>query len=263
MSLLGRKIPVQRLIRPERALLFPTSRGLTTRYKFSVPQSDIDVIKATLPLVAEAGTDFTKHFYARLFKGHPELLNLFNQTNQEHGTQPKRLLNVVATAAMAAIDTGELPGEAIEGICHKHCALGVPAEAYDVVGAELLGTIQDLLTDDKGVLASWGALYGDIAGCFVKREQELYDEMAHTPGGWLGRRQFVLVRKEPVSSVITRFKFEPVDGGEVPADWVAGKFTTVGWDWRKWGTDKRTTFLRKLSDRVCCCPQQSSSEIKI
>ena len=69
----------------------------------------------------------------------------------------------MALAAQAAIETGELPGEAIEGICQKHCGSHVTPEAYIVVGAHLSGTIEDLLTDDKTVSDAWGALYGDIA----------------------------------------------------------------------------------------------------
>jgi len=65
-----------------------------------------------------------------MFKAHPELQNVFNQTNQAIGGQPKKLLKTVAIAAQAAIDTGDLPGEAIEGICQKHAALGVGKEAY-------------------------------------------------------------------------------------------------------------------------------------
>ena len=82
------------------------TRTLAT-YKFGVSQQDLDTIKGTLPLVAEAGIDFTKHFYSRMFKANPELLNLFNQTNQKLGGQPKKLLKTVAVAAQAAIETGD------------------------------------------------------------------------------------------------------------------------------------------------------------
>ena len=51
-------------------------------YKFGVSQKSLDTVKATLPLVAKAGTDFTKHFYKRMFTAHPELQNVFNQTSQ-------------------------------------------------------------------------------------------------------------------------------------------------------------------------------------
>lgn len=207
--------------------LFPT-------YKLSLsPSQDRDTVKATLPLVAGAGTDFTKHFYTRTFKAYPELLNLFNQTNQKFGGQPKKLLKTVALAAQAAIDTGELPGEAIEGICHKHAALLISPEFYAIVGGHLLGTIEDLLTTDAQVLAAWGAIYGDIASVLQAREKQLTDEMANTPGGWKGRRQFELVQKEPMGDVITRFKFVPTDGGPTPL-FKPGKFATI---WAKVDAD--------------------------
>ena len=79
---------------------------------------------------------------------------------------------------------------------------------------------------DAQVLAAWGALYGDIVSVFAAREKELADEMAKTPGGWRGRRQFELVEKEPMSDIITRFKFVPTDGGPTPL-FKPGKFTTV------------------------------------
>lgn len=202
------------------------SFAANTVHKFDVAPEHIETVKATLPLVGKAGTAFTKHFYARMFAAHPDLKNVFNQTNQTLGGQPKKLLKTVAIAAQMAIDTGELPGEAIEGICQKHCALGVGEEAYDVVGAHLLGTIEDLLTDDKAVLNAWGELYGNIAGAFVKREGEIADEVASYPGSWSGRRTFDLVDKEKLSNLITRFKFAPADGKSTPT-FAPGAYTTV------------------------------------
>lgn len=202
-----------------------TARSLTT-YKFSVSSEDLDTVKATLPLVGEAGTDFTKHFYKRMFKANPGLLNIFNQTNQAQGGQPKKLLKTVAIAAQSAIDTGELPGEAIESICQKHAALGISPEAYAVVGEHLLGTIEDLLTTDAAVLQAWGALYGDISGVFVTREKEIAAVTTSTPGSWVGRRAFTMAKKEQVSSSITRFQFVPVDGKPTPS-FQPGQFTTV------------------------------------
>ncbi|CAB9509098.1 Is involved in NO detoxification in an aerobic process [Seminavis robusta] len=162
----------------------------------------------------------------RMFAGNPELQNVFNQTNQTLGGQPKKLLKTVALAAQAAIATGELPGEAIEGICQKHCALHVGPDAFGVVGANILGTIEDLLTKDQAVLDAWGALYGDIANVFITREAEINKEVAAVPGSWSGRRKFVMAKKEKVSSSVTRFKFEPVDGQPTP-DFEPGKFTTI------------------------------------
>ncbi len=153
-----------------------------TAYKFRVSPENLKTVKATLPLVAKAGTNFTKHFYGRMFAANPELKNVFNQTNQAMGGQPKKLLKTVALAAQSAIDTGELPGEAIEGICQKHAALGVGKEAYAVVGEHFLGTIEDLLTKDETVLGAWGALYGDITRVFTTHKREITDANAAVPG---------------------------------------------------------------------------------
>lgn len=161
-----------------------------------------------------------------MFKAHPELKNVFNQTNQALGSQPQKLLKTVALAAQMALETGELPAAAIESICQKHCALGVSEEAYGVVGAHLLGTIEDLLTDDKAVLDAWGEMYGGIVQAFVTREKEIANKVANIPGSWRGRRSFKLVEKEKLCTMVTRFKFEPVDGKPTPV-FDAGAYTTI------------------------------------
>lgn len=213
----------------------PTSSTNTNRtalekahrvYKFTVSEKSLDTVKATLPLVGKAGTDFTKHFYKRMFTAHPELQNVFNQTNQFLGGQPKKLLKTVALAAQAAIETGELPGEAIEGIAQKHASLNVTKEQYEVVGEHLLGTISDLLTSDQGVLDAWAELYGNIASVFIEREAEITEEVASSPGSWYGRRTFVLDNKEQLSATIIRYRFRPKDGKPTP-DFEAGKYTTI------------------------------------
>ncbi len=48
-------------------------------------EQEKDIIKQTVPLLKEKGTEITSIFYPKMFKAHPELLNMFNQTNQsEH-----------------------------------------------------------------------------------------------------------------------------------------------------------------------------------
>lgn len=197
-----------------------------TVYKFSVSPSVLETVRETLPLVGAAGTDFTKHFYSNLFTSTPSLKNVFNQTNQAVGKQPTKLFKTVALAATAALETGELPGEAIESICQKHCALHITADEYAIVAENLLGTIKEMFTDDPAVLSAWSDLVMDIAGAFITRENEIYDEMSNTPGGWIGKRPFKLAVREPLSSTISRLTFVPTDHKPVP-HWKAGKFTTI------------------------------------
>ena len=44
-------------------------------------EQEKDIIKQTVPLLKEK-TEITSIFYPKMFKAHPELLNMFNQTNQ-------------------------------------------------------------------------------------------------------------------------------------------------------------------------------------
>ena len=41
------------------------------------------IIKETVPVLQEKGTEITSYFYNRMFNQHPELKNMFNQTNQQ------------------------------------------------------------------------------------------------------------------------------------------------------------------------------------
>ena len=46
----------------------------------------------------------------------------------------------------------------------------------------------------------------------IHRGTELSREAAHSPGGWVGKRQFELAAREVVCVDISRFTFKPVDG---------------------------------------------------
>ena len=48
-------------------------------------ETEIQTIRETVPLLKEKGQDITAIFYKRLFEEHPELKNVFNQTNQKKG----------------------------------------------------------------------------------------------------------------------------------------------------------------------------------
>jgi len=196
----------------------------------------LDVVRDTLPLVAEAGTGFTSHFYKRMFAAHPELLNTFNLANQSQGRQQKALFSAVAASAVSVLEQGSLPVELMEGVNQKHCALNVTSAQYDVVGEHILGTITDMLNPGKEVLDAWAELYGALAGYCVKREEELYQAAESKPGGWRGMRKFSLVEKTSRSSVVTEFTFKPVDGKPI-CSYSPGQYTTI-WTYPT-GSDKR------------------------
>jgi hemoglobin-like flavoprotein len=58
------------------------------------------LVMETVPLLIDYGEKITTIFYKNLFRQHPELLNLFNQTNQKLKQQQKALAETVIGAAM-------------------------------------------------------------------------------------------------------------------------------------------------------------------
>ncbi len=50
-------------------------------------EKTIEIIKSTVPVLEEHGEEITGRFYDLLFQHYPELLNIFNQTNQKKKTQ--------------------------------------------------------------------------------------------------------------------------------------------------------------------------------
>ena len=52
-------------------------------FKMSITDEQKQIIKSTAPILKENGKEITSIFYKNLFQANPELLNLFNQTNQK------------------------------------------------------------------------------------------------------------------------------------------------------------------------------------
>src|SRR5690625_2103174 len=82
----------------------------------------IDIVKSTVPILEERGDEITSRFYQLMFENHPELKNIFNQTNQRKGDQSKALANTVYAAA-AHIDQLEAILPAVMPIAEKHRSL--------------------------------------------------------------------------------------------------------------------------------------------
>jgi len=92
-------------------------------------------------------------------------------------------------------------------------------EHYPYVGRALIAALRDVLgqaaTDE--VIAAWTEAYEFLAQILMRREQELYDQAAEAPGGWLGWREFVVQQVVPESEVIKSFYLRPRDGGPIMA----------------------------------------------
>lgn len=187
----------------------------------------IEIVKSTAPVLAKYGEDITKRFYEMMFDAHPELLNIFNQTNQKTGRQQTALANTVYAAAVY-IDQLDQIIPVVKQIGHKHRSIGVKAEHYPIVGQYLLLAIKDVLqeaaTDD--IIHAWGEAYGVIANAFIQVEHEMYEEAETKEGGWRDYESFSVVRKVKESEVITSFYLKRTDGSPV-SSFLPGQYVSV------------------------------------
>lgn len=185
----------------------------------------IATVKATIPLLVETGPKLTAHFYDRMFTHNPELKEIFNMSNQRNGDQREALFNAIAAYAS---NIENLPAllPAVEKIAQKHTSFQIKPEQYNIVGEHLLATLDEMFSPGQEVLDAWGKAYEVLAGVFIKREAEIYQDNAGKTGGWEGTRAFRIVKKTPRSALITSFEMEPVDGQPV-ADYQPGQYLAV------------------------------------
>lgn len=197
-----------------------------TTVKTLDPQK-LEIIKATLPIVKEHGEAITKHFYKRMFKQHPELLNIFNQTHQITGHQPKALADAVYGAAANIEDFSQIM-PVLERIGEKHRSLQIKPEHYPIVGENLLGAIKEVLGDaaTNEIIDAWADAYEVISDVFIRMEDRMYKTTETMPGGWAGFRDFLVDKKVDESDVITSFYLKPKDSKEITA-FIPGQYITV------------------------------------
>lgn len=203
----------------------------------------IAIVKSTAPILQQHGELLTKHFYKRMFSHNPEVIPLFNQSNQSGGTQQKALAGAIAGYA-AHIDNLEVLTDTVELIAQKHAALQIKAEHYPIVGENLLASIKEVLGDGATdeIIDAWGKAYWFLADILKGREAQIYTENAEMPGGWDGFRSFIIDRKVIESDIITSFYLKPQDGSSLPK-FQAGQYITLRLDTPDGSTTMRTYSL--------------------
>lgn len=176
-----------------------------------------EIIKSTAPILEVKGTEITTRFYEMLFQNHPELLNIFNQSNQKTGRQQSALANSIVAAAYN-IDQLEEILPVVKQIAHKHRSLGVLPEHYPIVGENLLKAIKEVLSEaaTEDILNAWADAYQVIADVFIQVESEMYKEVENQKGGWSGYKPFFVEQKVQESDEITSFYLRPVDESPLP-----------------------------------------------
>lgn len=170
-------------------------------------KKQIEIIKQTVHDLERHGTEITGVFYKNMLGEHPELLNVFNKTNQTQGRQKTALATTILAAAKN-IENLEALLPQIKQIGHKHRALNIRPAHYPIVGNHLLRAIKEVLgeaaTDD--IIDAWGAAYQVIADAFIKVEREMYDD-----ADWADFSSFRIQEKQSTGTDICQFVVVPVD----------------------------------------------------
>jgi nitric oxide dioxygenase len=186
-----------------------------------------ELIKATIPILRSNGEDLTNYFYARMFKNHPELKNIFNMGNQANGKQKSALANAVLAYAENIEDPSVLLG-VLKGIGTKHRSLNIQPEQYNIVGTQLIASIAEVVGEaaTPEVLDAWTAAFFELAKIMIDLEKGLYKENAAKPGSWNGWRKFVIKKIVEESTEIKSFYLYPEDGREI-TDFHSGQFISI------------------------------------
>lgn len=189
--------------------------------------NQINLIKATVPILRQGGEALTNHFYARMLTAHPELKNTFNMGNQVNGRQKSALANAV----LAYAENIENPGvliNALKAIGTKHRSLNVQPEQYAIVGEHLIASIGEVVGEaaTPEILEAWTVAFNQLATIMAGIEKDMYAENAARPGSWNGWRKFVIKKIVNESAEIKSFYLYPEDGREI-TDYLAGQYVSV------------------------------------
>lgn len=202
----------------------------------------LEIVQSTVPVLEEHGTAITTVFYKNMFNEHPELLDIFNETNQKLGRQQTALATTVLAAAKHLDKLATLLPQVTQ-ISHKHRALQILPEHYPIVGHHLIGAIKEVLGEaaNDDIIGAWTEAYDEIASVFIQIEHGMYEaEM------WQGFAPFTITEKYEAATDIAAFTVVPAEGSSVDLsklNLTAGQYITVKTDPK----DSSHTALRHYS----------------
>ena len=167
----------------------------------------LEIVKATVPVLEEHGTAITTVFYKNMFNQHPELLDIFNETNQKLGRQQTALAMTVL-AAVKHLDKLAVLLPQVTQISHKHRALQILPEHYPIVGHHLIGAIKEVLGEaaNDDIIDAWTEAYDEIADVFIQLEKTMYEQEM-----WEGFAPFKITKKVEAETDIAAFTVVPVN----------------------------------------------------
>ncbi len=168
----------------------------------------------------------TRHFYERMFRENPEVLSFFNPAHQHTGGQQRALAAAICAYAKHIENPSVLTG-AVELIAQKHASLGIQAQHYPIVGANLLASIKEVLGDaaTPTIIDAWATAYNKLADLFISREKQIYADQ-EAEFGWMGFKRFTVIKRELASDNIVSLYFTAEDGQPLQAH-LPGQYITL------------------------------------
>ena len=187
----------------------------------------IALVKSTIPLLSNAGTAVTAHFYDRMFTHNPELKDIFNMSNQQSGKQHFALFNALAAYA-THIDNLPVLAAAVERINHKHASLNIQPHHYDIVGTHLIETLKELAPNEftPDIEQAWRDAYALLADVFITQEEGIYKTTESRQGGWRNTRTFVINEIVQESAKVKSFHLRSANNKPV-VGFQAGQYISV------------------------------------
>lgn len=208
----------------------------------------IQIIKATIPILKEGGVALTTKFYQNMLGANPSVRPMFNPAHQASGMQPKALAHSLLLYATYIDDLGQLK-DLVERIVSKHVTLLVLPEQYDIVGKYLILTMKEVLGDiaTDAVIDAWTAAYTDLATILIDLEEKRYQSFE-----WRGYREFVVKEKVQESPEVVSVYMVPKDGKPLtpgkPGQYIGIKFSDDEVFSKFEGSVRREYSLSDISD---------------
>lgn len=183
------------------------------------------IIAATLPVVAENLPTIVGKFYQKLFINHPELKNLFNQTNQKTGFQQQALTSSIAAFVINYEENLLRIQPMLKQIAFKHVSLGITGEMYQIVADNLMAAIAEVLKDavTEEVADAWVSMYWELANTLIDMEKDIYGQNKVLPNNFLSKCSLINRVTESSNTFSLYFKANP----EMLQNYVPGQYVSI------------------------------------
>jgi hemoglobin-like flavoprotein len=120
-------------------------------------QHQVDLVKSSFDLILVAGDPTIVRFYERLFEVAPQLRQLFTTDVDRQARKFLQSLKLI----VSSLSSIENAAPVLDRLGDRHRGYGVLPEYYDVVGAVLIETLQEILGDEftDDVRVAWVAAF--------------------------------------------------------------------------------------------------------